>query len=450
MTTISVSWVPSTIYAGNTATLVWNSIGTTGLTFSGTGVNVPPYPVGNNKATLGPAVAFNNGDQAFYFAFPGTYPAIYSTTELVPGQNLLSGYANLTVLPRPETTTIGTLTASNSTPIFNQPITITANVYPSNNGDVVNLLDNGDFIANASLIDGNATFTLTNLTVDTHVLQSYYAGNLSFAYGANTANVTVTVSTASNAILVLDSVQGYLANLDYNNTLVGLFTAANALAFAPPPSTYANSNVAAYLPTYTGNIASNVQFNTVGNVQATNLIASGFYFPNNQPFTSSVYSNANVASYMPVYAGNISATNVYVQSAGTTSNSITATVGNIAGNMIGRFGQFASMKMAVNNLGSPSGAITLDVGMSNVFGMSITGAITSITITNPPPSGVMTTIYIVITMNGSSSVTWPASFKWPSGTAPTLTTTTSKSDWISATTFDGGTSWLATVIGQNF
>mgnify|MGYP003342366911 CR=1 FL=1 len=386
------------------------------------------------------SLALPTASQGFYFAFPGTYSAQWTATENVTSQNQLTGFANIVVLARDEITTVGTLAVSNATPIYNQPITVTANITPSIDGDVVNLLDNVSIIANGSVESGNVVFTLTNLSVGSHNLQAYYGGNISNNYSANTtSNVTVVVGNASNAILVLDSVQGYLANLDYNNTLVGLFTAANALAFAPAPTTYANSNVAAYLPTYTGNIASNVQFNTVGNVQATNLIASGFYFPNNQPFTSSVYSNANVASYMPVYAGNISAANVYVQSAGTTSNSITAMVGNIAGNMIGRFGQFASMKMVVNNLGSPAGAITLDVGISNVFGMAITGPITSITIANPPPSGVMTTIYIVITMNGSSSVTWPASFKWPGSAAPSLTTTTNKTDWISATTFDGGT-----------
>ena len=56
---------------------------------------------------------------------------------------------------------------------------------------------------------------------------------------------------------------------------------------------YANANVASYLPTYSGNI-------TAGNV-----LASGFFYANGSPFVSSSYGNTNVAGYLPTYTGNI-------------------------------------------------------------------------------------------------------------------------------------------------
>ena len=56
---------------------------------------------------------------------------------------------------------------------------------------------------------------------------------------------------------------------------------------------YANANVASYLPTYSGNI-------TAGNV-----LASGFFYANGAPFVSSSYGNTNVAGYLPTYTGNI-------------------------------------------------------------------------------------------------------------------------------------------------
>lgn len=50
---------------------------------------------------------------------------------------------------------------------------------------------------------------------------------------------------------------------------------------------------------------------------------------------------------------------------------------------------------------------------------------------------------------GSRTVTWPGTVKWPAATAPTLTTTASKSDVFSFICLDG-TNWLGAVAGQNY
>lgn len=50
--------------------------------------------------------------------------------------------------------------------------------------------------------------------------------------------------------------------------------------------------------------------------------------------------------------------------------------------------------------------------------------------------------------SGSRTVTWPASVKWPSSAAPTLTSTASKAD-VFAFTSDG-TNWIGRVVGQNY
>lgn len=49
---------------------------------------------------------------------------------------------------------------------------------------------------------------------------------------------------------------------------------------------------------------------------------------------------------------------------------------------------------------------------------------------------------------GSRTATWPAAVKWPSGTAPTLTATASKSDVFGFTC--DGTSWYGRVIGSAY
>ena len=58
-------------------------------------------------------------------------------------------------------------------------------------------------------------------------------------------------------------------------------------------TTYSNANVASYLPVYSGNVS------------ATNFIGSGQYLTG-----ITTYSNANVASYLPTYSGNISTSNL--------------------------------------------------------------------------------------------------------------------------------------------
>jgi hypothetical protein len=50
--------------------------------------------------------------------------------------------------------------------------------------------------------------------------------------------------------------------------------------------------------------------------------------------------------------------------------------------------------------------------------------------------------------SGARTVTWPATVKWPSSTAPTLTATASKAD-VFAFTSDG-VNWIARVVGQNY
>lgn len=74
-------------------------------------------------------------------------------------------------------------------------------------------------------------------------------------------------------------------------------------------TTYSNTNVAAYLTTYSGNI---------GNVTTTaNITTSQFFIGNGSRITGiSGYSNANVTSYLPTHSGNVGVNNII----GTTPN----------------------------------------------------------------------------------------------------------------------------------
>ena len=98
-----------------------------------------------------------------------------------------------------------------------------------------------------------------------------------------------------------------------------------------------------------------------------------------------------------------------------------------------------------------SGVLALNCALGNVFHVSLNAAITSITFSNIPASNTAYGLTLAFTMDGTArAVTWGSAIKWASGTAPTLTSTSSKVDMFVLTTWDGGTTWYAMTGGQNF
>ena len=93
--------------------------------------------------------------------------------------------------------------------------------------------------------------------------------------------------------------------------------------------------------------------------------------------------------------------------------------------------------------------LTLDCSTGNVFNVSLNANVTTLTFTNVPSSGTAYGLTLSLSITGSFTVTWPASVKWPSATAPTLTTTSGKTDTFVLFTYDGGTTWWAFTAGQN-
>lgn len=99
---------------------------------------------------------------------------------------------------------------------------------------------------------------------------------------------------------------------------------------------------------------------------------------------------------------------------------------------------------------SSSGTLTLDMDNGNIFNVTLTENVTTLTISNVPPTGGVN-IVLVLTQDatGSRTVTWPASVKWAGGTQPTLTTTANAIDIITMFSVDGGVSWFSFISGQD-
>lgn len=91
-----------------------------------------------------------------------------------------------------------------------------------------------------------------------------------------------------------------------------------------------------------------------------------------------------------------------------------------------------------------STAITLDLANGTMQDITLTG---SPTITMPTATAGKSFILLLRTGTGSYTVTW-STVKWPSGTAPTVTSTASKMDIYSF--FSDGTNWYGTTVGQNY
>ena len=94
--------------------------------------------------------------------------------------------------------------------------------------------------------------------------------------------------------------------------------------------------------------------------------------------------------------------------------------------------------------------LTLDCSTGNVFDVSLNANITTLTFTNAPTTGTAYALTLILTADGTArTVTWGAAVKWASGTAPTLTSTSTKQDIVVLVTRDAGTTWLAVLAGQN-
>ena len=98
-----------------------------------------------------------------------------------------------------------------------------------------------------------------------------------------------------------------------------------------------------------------------------------------------------------------------------------------------------------------SGTLTLDLSTANVFVVALNQNITTTTMATVAASGLTNSCQIMFTANGTPyTIVWPTGTVWAGGTAPTMTSTNNKRDWIQLLTRDGGTTWFGFVLGQNF
>ena len=119
------------------------------------------------------------------------------------------------------------------------------------------------------------------------------------------------------------------------------------------PASYSNANVANYLPVYSGNISA-------GNITATGNVSANYFLGNGAFLTGlpSQYSNANVANYLPTYTGNLAGNNLAL------TNNITANT--VLVNNIGALGFLSGNVVSGNALNILGNAIVGNGGFGDL------------------------------------------------------------------------------------
>ena len=104
----------------------------------------------------------------------------------------------------------------------------------------------------------------------------------------------------------------------------------------------------------------------------------------------------------------------------------------------------------VNTIASSGSSLTINLSSGNMAAVTLTAncAITLSGATNGKACSL--TLILKQDATGSRTVTWPVSVKWSGATAPTLTTTAAKADFVSLLTVDGGATWYGFVSGTNY
>jgi len=98
-----------------------------------------------------------------------------------------------------------------------------------------------------------------------------------------------------------------------------------------------------------------------------------------------------------------------------------------------------------------AGVLAINAHAGNYFTVSLNANITSFTIANPGDTTRLTTITLKFTADGTvRTITWPAGTVWAGASAPTMTGTLNKHDFIRLISDDAGTTWFGFILGQNF
>jgi hypothetical protein len=176
------------------------------------------------------------------------------------------------------------------------------------------------FLGNGSQLTGIiATTTYSNANVI--ALLSAYGNNISSTGNIVAANLTASFTISSQGNVTGQNIlsTGYISavgnitggNISVAGNITGNYILGNGSQLTGVISNYSNANVANYLPVFSGNISAG-NISASGNVTGGNLVTTGnvagtYFLGNGSQLTGlpATYGNANVSAFLPTYSGNI-------------------------------------------------------------------------------------------------------------------------------------------------
>ena len=290
LSNVAISTLNSNVTVGVNGTSNVAVFATTGTYLKGvvstTGNVTGAYILGNGSQLTGLPATYNNANVATFLSAFGSN-TISTTGSIISGSLTTPGSVNAT----------GTVTGGAFTTGSTVSATGTISGSAFNTGGQVSAA--GNIVTDRYFIgDGSK---LTNVSGGSANANAIVNGLTSVTIPAISGNVAVTVGFASNVMVVSP-----------NGITVAGTVATNTIT--------ATNTVSA-----TGNVTGG-NVNTIGQVSATGNISGNYILGNGALLTglviSTTYSNANVAAYLPTYSGNITAGNISV-------------TGNVTGNVTG-------------------------------------------------------------------------------------------------------------------
>ena len=101
---------------------------------------------------------------------------------------------------------------------------------------------------------------------------------------------------------------------------------------------------------------------------------------------------------------------------------------------------------------SSAGTLTLDMTTANVFEVTLTENVTTLTLSNPPATGKAGSLTLILKQDatGSRTFAWPAAVKSAGGTDPVISSAANAIDIYTLLTTDAGTTWYVFTGGKAF
>lgn len=285
---------------------------------------------GNGVFAAVPSSTYGDSDVAAYLP---TYTGNITAGNITTTGNVVVG-GNLTVQGTTVTVNATTVAVSDLAIELAKDATTAAEANAAGiiiKGANANILYNStsNSFVFSHILTGNG-FGLTSLLGTQVTGEVAFANKANYVAGAN-VNGAVSFATTANSVAVGNVTGiGNIATINKDGNASNILYGNGVFAAPAASSNYGDSNVAAYLPTYTGDIsantisAANITISNTftvsnittsgsgGNITGANVISANYFVGNGAQLTGlpSGYANADVANYLPTYTGNFTAGNI--------------------------------------------------------------------------------------------------------------------------------------------